>query len=296
MISPLPAKLPFRLTLFSAWQNESSHKTYLRSCCSVAAKASQTNTLHPSTSTAAAHKASPQQRKPSSCSREKAEPFPLGAAGHLIACTRSPLIYHSATHALMLLPKEAEQMCPARSAATASGSYQHHEARRQGSELHLAEDEGTFLLCTTTAGPSSCSLQPPWCFCHLLSRLRQSLASISAVTAAPPPWSPKWDSHIDSPVVMGCKFGIWRQCLHTQLHSQISTWDTWSLLRSFGVFTSLVFATGACSMTYRKQNTHSGHGHAITIIASLQPCGKIKEIISLHGSELRQILLLPVNY
>lgn len=155
------------------------------------------------------------------------------------------------------------------------------------------------MLWTTTAGPSSRSLQPPWSFSHLVSRLRQSLTSISAVTAALPPRPPKGDLHIDSPVVRGCKFGVLWWHLHTQLHSQISTWDAQPLLRrTFGAFTSLLPATGicACGIACREQTAYSGHGHRVTTAASLWPRWRIKEIISLCGSELRQTLLLPINY
>ena len=51
----------------------------------------------PSTSTAAARRAPPQQREPASHGGEKAEPFAVGTAGHLIASTRSPLIYPTCT-------------------------------------------------------------------------------------------------------------------------------------------------------------------------------------------------------
>lgn len=121
----------------------------------------------------------------------------------------------------------------------------------------MAEDEGTFLLWTTKAGPSSRSLQPPCSFSHLLSRLRQSLMCISAVTAAPPPWLSKGDFHIDSSVVRGCKFGFQGQCLNTQLHSRISTWDTQSLLRrTFSAFTCCLLQASVCAALPTESRTH----------------------------------------
>lgn len=131
----------------------------------------------PCTSMAVACRAPPHQSELSSQSREKAEPFAAETAGHLIACTRSPLIYPMCTQVQTQrslcfdAPAQGSRAdVPLHVLQPASGSYQHHEALRQGSKLPLAEDEGTSLLWTVTAGPSSHSLQPPWSFRPLLSR------------------------------------------------------------------------------------------------------------------------------
>lgn len=150
---------------------------------------------------AAACRAPPQQREPSSCSREKAESFPVGTAGHLIACIRSPLIYPSAARASMHTPKEVEQMCPA------------HFCNHHREVINTMRPTGREVSCLWLR------MKAPFCFgqqqldqSHIpattlvfqsspVPRLRQSLTCISAVIAAHPPQSPKGDSHIDSPVV-----------------------------------------------------------------------------------------------